>query len=113
MVKTKRREKMNSVDSGWGYIGDCFDDMTEDAKSIIDDYIERKIPEEKQYITIDDKYINMIWQCDNCGEKASIHPDFYQENGTPICDRCDNDMDYIKTEIEKIVLIKSGILTEV
>jgi len=65
-----------------------------------------------EYVEIDDKYIWMVWCCDNCGETFHVRPDWYQDNGTPVCD-CDNDMSYIKTEVQKIILLKSGTLTEV
>jgi hypothetical protein len=45
----------------------------------------------------DDKVIN-VWKC-NCGERARINPDFYQDNGTPMCTSCDDDMEYSHTEI--------------
>ena len=49
----------------------------------------------------DHKVIN-IWKCpeEGCDETAEITPDWYEENGTPICCECDVDMEYDHTEIE-------------
>ena len=45
-----------------------------------------------------------IWTCCDCNETVEITPDFYQENGTPICIECDTDMNYSHTEINVIDL---------
>jgi hypothetical protein len=37
-----------------------------------------------------DKILN-IWKCD-CGEEATVTPDWYECNGTPMCVECDDDM---------------------
>jgi hypothetical protein len=48
----------------------------------------------------DNKVFN-IWGCPNCDEDAEVTPDWYQSNGTPVCAFCDEDMEYVKTEIEE------------
>jgi hypothetical protein len=62
---------------------------------------------EDTWIVIEDKYVRMIWQCPDCGEKAYIEPWFYSENGNPLCsnDNCehtqqDGEMEYIRTEVK-------------
>ena len=45
-----------------------------------------------------------IWECRNedceCeGNTLEIFPEFYDESGTPICDQCDSDMWYLRTEV--------------
>jgi len=37
--------------------------------------------------------------CDN-EEETHIHPDWYQNNGTPVCPECDEDMDYRRTLVD-------------
>ena len=53
----------------------------------------------KTKIIDDDKVVN-VWKCEDCNEKAEIHPDWYQNNGTPVCCECDRDMEYVHTEIK-------------
>ncbi len=50
--------------------------------------------------TIDDKKVRHIWVCSECQEKATVSPDWYSDNGTPMCTECDIDMDYDHTEID-------------
>ena len=40
------------------------------------------------------------WQCPDCDEVAEVGPIWYQDNGTPMCVECDQDMDYQFTEIK-------------
>ena len=51
---------------------------------------------------IDDNKINHVWKCTEpgCEEKAHISPDWYEQNGTPVCPECDCDMVYDKTLIK-------------
>ena len=63
----------------------------------------------KNWKTIDDNKVRMIWKCPVCGEKAMVDPSFYQDAGTPICTgttieepNCEGeDMEYVRTEIQK------------
>lgn len=48
---------------------------------------------------VEDRKIYHIWK-DSEGEEHAVHPDFYEENGTPICPESGDDMEYIRTEIE-------------
>ncbi len=50
---------------------------------------------------ISDKNIRSLWICPECKKKAHIEPNWYQDNGTPVCE-CDLDMKYSHTEIEGI-----------
>jgi len=49
----------------------------------------------------DSKVIN-IWKCpeEGCDETAEVTPDWYEENGTPMCCECDVDMEYDHAEVE-------------
>lgn len=47
---------------------------------------------------IDDSNIRHVWCCE-CGHEANIEPDWYQNNGTPVCIDCDEDMQYLGTEM--------------
>ena len=57
-----------------------------------------------QWKEVDDMYIRHTWECSNedCEDKgfAQVSPDWYQNNGTPVCSGCDTDMDYKLTEVE-------------
>ena len=48
---------------------------------------------------IKDEDVRTVWKCPECGDKASVSPDFFQESGTPVCCNCDKDMDYLHTQI--------------
>ena len=49
---------------------------------------------------IPDHKIYMIWKCEDCTDVVyDFGPDWYQDNGTPICE-CGRDMYYSHTEIE-------------
>ena len=48
---------------------------------------------------IDDSKIRDVWCCPDCEDKAYVKPLWYQDNGTPVCTDCDNDMNYIGTEM--------------
>ena len=48
---------------------------------------------------IDDSKIRDVWYCPDCEDKAYVKPLWYQDNGTPVCADCDNDMNYIGTEM--------------
>ena len=48
---------------------------------------------------ISDDTIRHVWYCEECEDEVNIKPDWYQNNGTPMCSDCDNDMIYSHTEI--------------
>jgi hypothetical protein len=49
---------------------------------------------------VKDSQVRMIWLCSNAACKPSIVlPDFYQQNGTPVCE-CGDDMKYSHTEVK-------------
>jgi hypothetical protein len=53
---------------------------------------------------INDKNVRHVWMCKNeeCedyGTECHISPEWYQNNGTPVCNECDVDMVYVGTEI--------------
>ena len=50
--------------------------------------------------TIDDSKIRDVWCCPECEDKAYVTPSWYQDNGTPYCPDCDDDMNYIGTEMK-------------
>ena len=49
---------------------------------------------------IKDDCIFHVWKCNECVTKVEVTPDFYEENGTPVCEKCGDDMAYCRTEIE-------------
>ena len=52
------------------------------------------------WIIIDEKKVRHKWECPECDNKVYIESWWYSENGTPVCDKCDIDMEYIQTEID-------------
>lgn len=49
---------------------------------------------------LEDHQVNHVWHCPECGEVADIAPGWYQDNGTPTCVECDQDMLYEFTEVK-------------
>jgi len=49
-------------------------------------------------LDVKDTEVYTVWTCQECPESIFIHPDFFQDNGTPMC--CDQDMIYDKTFVE-------------
>ena len=48
---------------------------------------------------IDDEKILHRWECPDCGDVTYVYPWFYRNSGTPVCDMCGEDMEYIHTEM--------------
>lgn len=49
---------------------------------------------------IDDSKLRHVWRCAECTDEINIEPDWYQNNGTPVCSDCDEDMYYLRTEMK-------------
>jgi ABC-type ATPase with predicted acetyltransferase domain len=47
-----------------------------------------------------DHEVVSVWECKDCGEEIEVFPDYYEENGTPVCPLCDIDMRYSRTLVE-------------
>ena len=52
------------------------------------------------WVTIDDTNIRHVWRCAECEDEVNIEPWYYQQNGTPMCKDCDQDMAYLSTEMK-------------
>jgi len=50
---------------------------------------------------IKDSNVEHFWICPTCKDKLSVNPTFYQDNGTPMCTDCDEDMEFLHTKIGK------------
>jgi ABC-type ATPase with predicted acetyltransferase domain len=49
---------------------------------------------------VKDENVRSCWQCEDCGGVlGDITPDWYEQNGTPVCPECDRDMSYDYTEV--------------
>jgi len=48
---------------------------------------------------IDDTKIRHVWRCADCGEESAVVPWDYMNIGTPYCADCDEDMQYLSTEM--------------
>lgn len=49
---------------------------------------------------VEDDDVRHVWECPTCGEKTTVYPDWYTDNGTPVCTGCDDDMEYSYTELK-------------
>ena len=49
-------------------------------------------------LNVKDSEVFTVWTCKECPEAIFVHPDFFQDNGTPVC--CDQDMIYDRTFVE-------------
>lgn len=74
-------------------------------RNIIFDAIKKalSINDSEKWIKIEDSEVRHIWKktidcCDDVSEDVVVNPDWYQDNGTPIC-KCGNDLEYSHTEI--------------
>jgi|LakMenE18May11ns_1017448.scaffolds.fasta_scaffold9682120_2 formylmethanofuran dehydrogenase subunit E len=48
---------------------------------------------------IDNRKVREVWECPDCEDEVNINPNWYQDNGTPVCEECGCDMKYMHTEI--------------
>jgi len=49
---------------------------------------------------IDDTKIRHVWRCVACEDEVNVVPWDYQNIGTPVCADCDEDMQYLSTEMK-------------
>lgn len=54
-----------------------------------------------QWSRINDNKVRHIWKCEDGCDEVWVSPDWYSNNGTPVCGECDCDMVYVRTEIRK------------
>src|SRR3972149_7070634 len=63
---------------------------------------------EKGWITVPDSQVRHRWDLtdscmEECGERTPksvfVHPGFYEDSGTPICEACGNDRIFESTEV--------------
>lgn len=52
------------------------------------------------WLLLDDEKLRHVWRCDECGERTVVKPYWYQDNGTPMCTDCDEDMLYDYSEVK-------------
>ncbi len=57
-------------------------------------------PPGKKWAKVADENVRHIWVCTDCKAKtkAIITPNWYENNGTPVCSCCDRDMTYSHTD---------------
>jgi hypothetical protein len=48
---------------------------------------------------IEDQLVRHLWRCAACEDKGYFSAAFYGEAGVPFCVECDQDMEYVLTEI--------------
>ena len=56
----------------------------------------------ENWIFVNDHKIRHLWECPECDRKVYVWPWSYSENGTPICEDCDEDMIYCSTEYNNV-----------
>ncbi len=54
---------------------------------------------------VEDENVRHLWRCNDpceegCDEEVEVTPDWYENNGTPVCSNCDCDMNYLRTEVK-------------
>jgi len=49
--------------------------------------------------SVPDDHIKNLWICQDCDTEVEIMPDWYEQNGTPVCCGCDRDMEYSHSEV--------------
>lgn len=61
---------------------------------------ERRKPIKSRWVKLPDRLFRHVWRCPRCKAEACIGPDYYEENGTPVCSDCDEDGVYVRTEVD-------------
>lgn len=51
------------------------------------------------WVIVDDTKIRHVWRCAECEDEVNVDPWWYQDNGTPVCADCEDDMQYLCTEM--------------
>lgn len=75
----------------------------------------KKERKEPRWPIIKDARIVHEWRCPGCKATAQVGPAWYQDNGTPMCTDCDEDMEYLRTRIKPvraIVHVSGGVAYE-
>ena len=54
----------------------------------------------ENWVAIDDTKIRHVWRCAECEDEVNIVPWDYMNIGTPYCADCDEDMQYLSTEMK-------------
>ena len=60
-----------------------------------------------KWVEIADEDVRHVWVCnvEDCPARVDppevmVNPDFFKDGGTPVCQYCDTDMDYLRTEVK-------------
>jgi hypothetical protein len=53
----------------------------------------------KNYKTVPDNHIRIWWKCKDCGLEITVEPTFAESSGNPVCEQCDDEMCYERTEV--------------
>ena len=48
-----------------------------------------------------DRDVQHIWRCPYCENDTAVGPGFYEESGTPVCEGCEEDMAYVRTDVAR------------
>jgi hypothetical protein len=52
----------------------------------------------QKWRVVDDTKLRAIWRCPDCDIQVEVEPWWYQDNGTPVCEDCSDDMKYLGME---------------
>lgn len=52
------------------------------------------------WVIIEEKRVRHRWECAECNKVEYVLPWYYSEMGEPLCEECEREMEYIRTELE-------------
>jgi hypothetical protein len=56
----------------------------------------------ENWAVIDDTKLRHVWRCADCDCVTRVTPWWYEDTGTPVCEKCGEDMKYLSTEFNNI-----------
>jgi len=56
----------------------------------------------ENWTVIDDTKLRHVWRCADCDCVTHVTPWWYEDAGTPVCEKCGEDMKYLSTEFNNI-----------
>lgn len=73
------------------------DEVDGDEWNAFDAEIIAEVYPREKYDVLDDSKLSAYWACPGCDESTEWPVWEYQDSGTPMCIKCDRDMEYIET----------------
>ena len=64
------------------------------------DAVKRQLERDpSKWLRVSDRDVIHEWRCDDCGGTEYLDPSFYHELGTPVCEPCGSDKEYVCTRV--------------